>query len=100
MKYDIFNGTEIKEGEQPIQHITKMCLNCTSLIEEESGYRCCNENVMASGRKKVTASLPEGFEIDTLILKPMVLKNPTKKCGNYEFNIDAIIAAIEEEIKQ
>lgn len=98
MNYDIFTGAEISEGEKPV-HINKMCLNCKYVIADDC-YRCCNEAVMQKGKEKILASLPEGFEVETLVLKPMNLKNPTKKCGNYEFNIDAIIAAIEEEIRQ
>lgn len=98
MRYDIFTGEEIKEGEQHV-HITKMCLNCKSLVDEEDGYRCCNPEVMENGLKKVSASLPEGFEIETLVLKPMILKNPTKKCGKYDCNIDQILSLIKEEMK-
>jgi hypothetical protein len=49
-----------------------------------------NETVMEKGREKILAAVPEGFEIDTLTLKPMALKNPTKKCGVYAVNIPAL----------
>ena len=29
------------------------------------------------------SALPEGYEIETLEIKPMLLKNPCKKCGKY-----------------
>lgn len=98
MKYDIFTGAEIAEGEQPI-HITKMCLNCKYVMDSDDCYRCCNDAVMEKGKEKILSSLPEGFEVETLVLKPMNLKNPTKKCGNYDFNLDAVISVIEKEIK-
>jgi len=99
MQYDIFTGAVLEEG-QKLNHITKMCLNCKYLINNnDEEYRCCNEAVMEKGKEKIMASLPDGFEIDTLVLKPMNLKNPSKKCGNYDSDIDKIVAAIEEELK-
>ena len=46
---------------------------------------------MEKGREKILAAVPEGFEVDTLVLKPMVLKNPLKKCGAYEADIDSLV---------
>ena len=88
--YNVFTGNEITEdGEQ--QFIKQMCLNCVSCIINEENYRCNNKNVMETGLKKVSESLPEGFEVDTLVLKPMILKNPTRKCPNYCVNKEFII---------
>jgi hypothetical protein len=36
-----------------------------------------------------------GFDIDTLTLKPMSLKAPTKKCDKYMPNISAVEEYIE-----
>lgn len=92
-KYNVFTGAEIpEEGEQPI--IKQMCLNCISCMDDDENYRCNNQNVMEAGVKKVSASLPEGFEIDTLVLKPMVLKNPTKKCPNYSVDKDFVVTEL------
>ena len=89
-KFCRFTGAELPEGSNSL--IKKMCLNCKSLIETEDGnYTCVNETVMEKGREKILAAVPEGFEVDTLILKPMTLKNPLKKCGAYEANIDSLI---------
>lgn len=83
-----FTGVELAEG---VETIKKMCLNCVSLVENEDGtYACMNEAVMEKGREKILAAVPEGFEIDTLTLKPMALKNPTKKCGVYSVNLSAL----------
>jgi hypothetical protein len=38
----------------------------------------------------MAAALAEGYEIADLKLKPMALKNPTKKCGVYAVNIPAL----------
>jgi hypothetical protein len=51
------------------------------------------------GIKKIYSSMPEGFEIDTLVVKPMFLKNPTKKCGYYETDFDVILGAIKLEMQ-
>lgn len=84
-----FTGVELTEG---VETIKKMCLNCVSLVENEDGtYACMNEAVMEKGREKVmAAALAEGYEIADLKLKPMALKNPTKKCGVYAVNIPAL----------
>ena len=87
-KFCKFTGVELTEG---VETIKKMCLKCLSLVENEDGtFACMNETVMEKGREKILAAVPEGFEIDTLTLKPMALKNPTKKCGVYAVNIPAL----------
>lgn len=87
-KFCKFTGVELTEGVEPIK---KMCLNCVSLVENEDGtYACVNETVMEKGREKILAAVPEGYEIDTLTLKPMALKNPLKKCGVHKTNFTAL----------
>lgn len=87
-KFCIFTGAEIVEGAPTIK---KMCLNCESLVVNEDGtYACVNETVMEKGREKILAAVPEGYEIDTLTLKPMALKNPLKKCGVHKTNFTAL----------
>lgn len=93
-KYCKFTGVELADG---VDSIKKMCLNCKSLVECEDGsFICTNEIVMEKGREKILAAVPEGFEIDTLTLKPMVLKNPTKKCGAYVANIEQLVADLNK----
>ena len=79
-----------------------MCLNCKSCkldkCQESTSdirYVCNNENVMESGRQKILAAIPDGFEIETLTLKPMALKDPTKKCKNHEFDLDTVVDYIK-----
>ena len=97
-KYCIFTGNELPEGSNTL--IKKMCLNCKSFIKNEDGtFACINESVMEKGREKILAAVPEGFEIDTLTLKPMALKNPTKKCGSYDANMNVLIAEIESALQ-
>lgn len=86
---------EIPEDKDSL--INKMCLNCMSLQDNNDGtFACRNEKVMEQGRNKILAAIPEGFEIETLTLKPMQLKNPLKKCNNYVPDIEGLI----DELKQ
>lgn len=92
--FDIFTGVELEEGTSTT--LKKMCLNCDSCILNDDGtYACRNEAVMNIGREKILAAVPEGYEIDSLTLKPMFLKNPTKKCGNYKADIDYLVEKVK-----
>lgn len=75
-----------------------MCVNCKSchVDNDKDQYVCDNEKVMEVGKQKILASVPEGFEVDTLTLKPMVLKDPTKKCKNHQFDLDAVVEYISD----
>lgn len=88
-------GTEFVEGKCPNVHELKpMCLNCISISESEGEYRCLNEAVLDIAREKMMAALPEGYEVDGISIKPMLLKNPCKKCKNYEMNKNRVIRAV------
>lgn len=75
------------ESEQPIK---KMCFNCVSLIYDNGVAYCANENVKQIGINKIKENLPEGFEIESIELKPMLLKNPCKNCKNYKFDSEGM----------
>lgn len=84
------------DGETTLK---KMCINCihSKYIEESDKYTCSNEKVMEIGYEKVAAKAKElGFDIDFLTLKPMELKNPTKKCDNYSPNMENIRLYVEQ----
>ena len=95
--YDKINGSDMStDGGGCCFH--KMCLNCASCkqVEEtmnttEEMYVCGNKEVLETGRKKILAAVPEGFEVAKLELSPMKLKNPTKKCPNYSFDANKVI---------
>lgn len=77
--------------------LKKMCLNCIDCVENEDGtFACKNEDVLEKGKQKIMESVPEGFEIESLTMKPMALKAPTKKCGNYEVNENVITEVINK----
>ncbi len=92
-EYFKLTGINLQEGETcPIK---KMCHNCVFFVENEEGTgSCTNEIVNEKGREKIIASLPEGFEIEELKLKPMKLKDPTKKCGQYSVAKEVVCNAI------
>lgn len=77
-------GTEFVDGKCPQAHAVKpMCLNCQSISIDGDEYRCHNDAVLGVAREKMLAALPEGYEVGNIEVKPMLLKNPCKKCGNY-----------------
>ena len=77
-------GAELVDGKCPSVHAVKpMCLNCIYVTDTGSEYRCVNEEVLEGAKQKMLSALPEGYEIETLEIKPMLLKNPCKKCGKY-----------------
>ena len=98
-KFCILTGIEIPEGGLNPQDypLKKMCLNCVDCIVDENGaFKCKNEKVMEKGKEKILAAVPEGFEVDTLTLKPMSLKSPTKKCGNHKTNMESVLTEINK----
>lgn len=94
--YDKLTGIDLStDGANP--GYKKMCLNCTFCRQDEDtvgtsleSFNCINEKVLESGRHKILGAVPEGFEIKTLELGPMKLKNPTKKCPNHLLNMKLI----------
>jgi hypothetical protein len=90
MAYCIFTGLE----ETPLK---KMCLNCKSCTQTAvNSFGCTNEHVLEKGRAEILKNVPEGFEIENLTLKPMALKNPTKRCPNYWPDLELLQGAVRE----
>ena len=88
--------TGLPKGESPIK---QMCYNCVDLQynTETKEFTCKNEKVMNAGLEKMKdAAKNIGFDIDTLVLKPMNLKAPNKKCNNYKPNLELIQTVISE----
>ena len=90
-------GTELVDGKCPNAHIVKpMCLNCEFVRDMSGEYRCVNESVLDGAKLKMMEALPEGYEIETLEIKPMLLKNPCKKCGKYTMDKIKVIRTLLE----
>jgi len=96
-KYCKLTGVDLSQ-EGATNGFKTMCINCKSCIykSEEDRYVCENENVMEMGKKKILAAIPEGFEVETLTLKPMALKDPTKKCKNHQFDMNGVAEFIAD----
>ena len=89
-KLNILTGTDLSPVFQ------KMCLNCDFCSTENSEtYVCNNEENKAAALEKVKAALPEGYEIETLELKPRPLKAVIKKCGKWTLNKKAVWEAVQ-----
>lgn len=90
-------GAELVDGKCPSVHAVKpMCLNCIYVTDTGSEYRCVNEDVLEGAKQKMMAALPEGYEIEILEIKPMLLKNPCKKCGKYTMDKTKVIRTLLE----
>lgn len=75
----------------------KMCLNCkNSITDEEGALRCTCEAVKNIHRQKLIDSLPEGYEIESIVFKPVLLKKPTGKCPNYDVNMEIVENTLAE----
>ena len=97
-RYCKLTGVDLS-GDGATNGFKCMCLNCVScndvidpsLTFDDERFTCDNEKVMQVGIKKIMEALPEGFEIETITLKPMALKDPTKKCKNYVPDVDKVV---------
>lgn len=87
----IFCGEELIEGKCPNheQHFKTMCLNCNFCSKEVSENEeiinmfCNNEEHMANALKKIKESVPSGYEIENLKIKPLPIKDVTKSCKKW-----------------
>ena len=85
-------GTEKVEGKCPNAelHLKKMCLNCTSCNFADD-YFCQNEENMHDAVDKILANVPSGYAIEEIKLKPLPLKDATKKCARWSLETNTII---------
>lgn len=88
----LFCGTELVDGKCPNfeQHLIKMCLNCSScesLINDDGGeqFYCNNTTNMNAQLEKLQNAL-KGYVIEEIKLKPLPLKDCTKKCNLWNLN--------------
>ena len=80
-----FCGSEFVDGKCPNgPHFKPMCLNCEFCGSAGEGrYVCINEENKKNALEKIKESVPSGYEIETLSIKPLPLKDETKKCKNW-----------------
>ena len=91
-------GTEKVDGKCPNAetHYKKMCLNCvfSELLlsdSEEDEYVCGNKENLNDAVEKLKENTPGGYVIENITLKPIVLKDPTKKCKRHSIDAEKIL---------
>lgn len=93
----IFCGEPLnEEGKCPnaAQHFKPMCLNCIHMGFEDDNCVCCNEENKNDAMQKIISSYEGGYQITGITLKPLPLKDPTKKCKRYGANFEALASEL------
>lgn len=82
-------GADLVDGVCPnlAEHIKPMCLNCYHC--DEHTY-CNNEDNKKDAIEKIKTSVPSGYELTNLELRPLPLKDATKKCKRWLLNTSVI----------
>lgn len=89
-----------EEGKCPnaAQHLKPMCINCMHMgvdnIDGSDVCVCCNEDNKNDAIQKIMSSYEGGYQITGITLKPLPLKDPTKKCKRYSLNQPVVEAAL------
>lgn len=84
MKKCIFCGSDLIDNKCPNEpHFKPMCINCQFCNEENDKFYCINSENQADAIKKIKESVPSGYEIENITLKPLPLKDETKKCKRW-----------------
>ena len=88
-------GAEIEsvDGKCPNAelHLKKMCFNCVSCSVEDDNCFCKNEDNLKDAVEAVKKNIPSGYELQNIELKPIALKDPTKKCKRWSLNLNTIV---------
>lgn len=78
------------------QHFKLMCLNCQYCSCQEDGCICDNEDNKNDAIQKIMASYEGGYQITGVTLKPLPLKDPSKKCKRYMLETTCILEQLEK----
>ena len=89
----IFCGADLVDGVCPniAQHFKPMCLNCSSMKYEDGKNYCDNEANKLEAIEKIKLAVPSGYELANIDLKPLPLKDDTKKCKRWHLNSEAYL---------
>lgn len=80
----IFCGADIVDGKCANEpHFKQMCLNCNDCKHIDDKTVCINEENQKAAIEKIMQAVPSGYEVETLSLKPLSLKDATKKCKKW-----------------
>lgn len=89
-------GTELVEGKCPNEtiHLKPMCLNCKDCTcDTANGSLFCeNEGNKQKTIEKMVAAVGDSYAVDvnSIVLKPLPLKDATKKCKQWTFNVNVL----------
>lgn len=87
-------GSEKIEGKCPNaeSHLKKMCINCISCdCTSEGEHFCANEQNLSDAVEKLKANVPPGYAIENVELKPLALKDITKKCKRWSIDKQKVL---------
>lgn len=85
----VFCGSDLVDGKCPNgPHFKPMCLNCNDCQNVDTTPVCVNEENKNNAMEKIKESVPSGYEIESLAIKPLPLKDATKKCKNWSLYTD------------
>ena len=83
-------GAELVEGKCPNDaiHLRPMCLNCKDCCSSDGMLVCENDTNKQKTIEKMLAAVGDSYAVDvnTIVLKPLPLKDATKKCKQWGFN--------------
>lgn len=95
----LLDGSELVEGKPQLK-FTKMCANCRfAKLNENNDLVCENEENQRKASEKLLQSVPAGYEITELKLKPLPLKTAVKKCKAWEVNEEKVVEYIKSNIE-
>lgn len=91
-------GTEKVNGVCPNaeSHLKKMCLNCESCVNETDTAFCNNPDNLNDAVEKIKQNIPSGYSLENIELKPLPLKDPTKKCKRWKLNVQSVLNEFEK----
>lgn len=75
-------------GSEPNESFKKMCVNC-KWHNAENGS-CVNPDNESAAIEKIRQALT-GYEIEEIKLKPVPLKDDTKKCQHHELDSKVVL---------
>ena len=90
-----------EEGKCPnaALHFKPMCYNCTHMSVIENDCVCTNDDNKNDAIQKIIASYDGGYQITGITLKPLPLKDPTKKCKRHQIDSDVLLEEFNKLVK-
>lgn len=91
----ILCGEPLENGKCPnaSTHFKKMCLNCKFCERENDNHFCMNDENQADfiNRIKMANTVQGPYEIVNVEIKPLPLKDASKKCARWTVDEELVI---------